>query len=103
MKTEVMDQPDRERYEIRVGGELAGFADYVLTPGMITFTHTEIDKSFEGKGIGSALTRESLDDVRERGLTVLPVCPFVKGWIERHPEYLDLVHRTGGGRTSGDG
>lgn len=96
METEVVDQPDHKRYEIRVDGELAGFADYILTPGMITFTHTEIDQSFEGKGMGGVLTREALDDVRERELTVLPVCPFVKGWIERHPEYLDLVHRAGG-------
>lgn len=93
MKTEVVNRPDDKRYEIRADGELAGFADYILTPDMITFTHTEIDQSFEGKGMGSVLTREALDDVRERGLTVLPVCPFVKGWIERHPDYMDLVHR----------
>lgn len=97
MKTEVMDRPDRERYEIKADGELAGFVDYTLAPGTITFTHTEIDGSFEGKGVGSALVRQALDDVRERQLTVSPVCPFVGAWIERHPDYLDLLRRPTGG------
>jgi uncharacterized protein len=70
---------------------VAGFADYQLSPGEILFTHTEIDDAYEGKGLGSVLVRHALDDARERGLAVLPMCPFVRGWIGKHEDYLDLV------------
>ncbi|MDE3725246.1 GNAT family N-acetyltransferase [Nocardiopsis sp. N85] len=92
MATEVADAPENERYEIRVEGEAAGFAEYILTDGLITFTHTEIDPAHEGRGLGGKLVRAALDDVRGRGLDVLPLCPFVKGWIQRHPDYVDLVY-----------
>ncbi|GHD28439.1 GNAT family N-acetyltransferase [Nocardiopsis kunsanensis] len=94
MVTEVVDRPGELRYEITSDGEPAGHAEYTVTDGLITFTHTEIDPSFEGQGLGGRLVREALDDVRGRGLKVLPMCPFVKGWIERHPDYIDLVHRS---------
>lgn len=94
MATEVVNRPDERRYEIISDGEDAGYAEYILTNDLITFTHTEIDSAFEGKGLGGTLVREALDDVRGRGLAVLPLCPFVKGWIERHPEYVDLVYRS---------
>ncbi|MEU0492071.1 GNAT family N-acetyltransferase [Nocardiopsis sp. NPDC006139] len=92
MATEVADAPENKRYEIRVDGEVAGFAEYILTDGLITFTHTEIDPAHEGRGLGGALVRGALDDVRGRDLDVLPLCPFVKGWIQRHPDYADLVY-----------
>ncbi|WDZ89091.1 GNAT family N-acetyltransferase [Nocardiopsis sp. HUAS JQ3] len=94
MTTDVVDVRDRKRYEIRVDGEVAGFAEYILTDDMVTFTHTEIDPAHEGQGLGGALVRGALDDVRPRKLAVLPLCPFVKGWIQRHPDYADLVYRT---------
>jgi len=94
MTTDVADRPDRRRYEISSDGEPAGYAEYILTDTLITFTHTEIDPAFEGKGLGGALIRAALDDVRTRDLAVLPLCPFVKGWIQRHREYADLVYRT---------
>ncbi|MCK9869723.1 GNAT family N-acetyltransferase [Nocardiopsis dassonvillei] len=94
MTTDVVDVQDRKRYEIRVDGEVAGFAEYILTDDMVTFTHTEIDPAHEGRGLGGTLVRGALDDVRPRGLAVLPLCPFVKGWIQRHPDYADLVYRT---------
>ncbi|WP_306369827.1 GNAT family N-acetyltransferase [Nocardiopsis sp. CC223A] len=97
MATGVADAPENERYEIRVDGEVAGFAEYILTDGLITFTHTEIDPGREGRGLGGALVRGALDDVRGRGLDVLPLCPFVKGWIQRHPDYADLVYGVSGG------
>lgn len=85
--------PDKSRYEVYVDGELAGWADYALTDGLITFTHTEIDPAFEGRGAGSALVRFALDDVRDTGeRKVLPICPFVKGWMGRHPEYQELLY-----------
>lgn len=84
---------DQRRYEARLDGELAGFAEYQLTPELIVFTHTEVDPSFEGKGVGSAIARFALDDVRDRGThKVLPLCPFIKGWIGKHQDYLPLVY-----------
>ena len=91
MKTEVVDHPEAHRYEVLADGELAGFAEYQLSPGEILFIHTEIDEAYEGMGIASVLIRHVLDDARERGLAVLPLCPFVRGWIGRHEDYLGLV------------
>lgn len=89
----ITDNPEKKRYEIVQDGTLAGFAEYMLSDGLITFTHTEIDPAFEGQGIGSQLVRHALDDVRARGdRSVLPLCPFVKGWMARHPEYQDLAY-----------
>lgn len=88
---DVRNNPEQNRYEIRLGDQMAGFAEYMLNDGLITFTHTEIDPAFEGKGLGSKLVRFALDDVRETGgRKVLPLCPFVKGWMLKHPEYTDL-------------
>ena len=83
------------RYEITVGdGEPAGFAEYRLGAdgeGTITFTHTVIDDAFEGRGLGGRLARGALDDVRSRGLRVVARCEFIRGWIEKHPDYADLL------------
>ena len=88
----VLDVPEWSRFEIHVDGQLAGFAQYRSTPGLIVFTHTEIDDEFEGRGLGSALIRAALDTARQRGLAVRPDCPFVRAYIARHPDdYLDLV------------
>lgn len=88
---QVVDVPERSRFEIRSGGEPAGFAAYRIRPGVITFTHTEIDDAFAGRGLGGALVRAALDAARERGLAVHPACPFVRSWIGKHPDHLDLV------------
>jgi predicted GNAT family acetyltransferase len=87
----VTDHPERGRFEISVDDELAGFADYHRVGGALDFTHTEIDNRFEGKGLGSVLIRSGLDAARARGMEVLPHCPFVRRFIQRHTEYLDLV------------
>jgi uncharacterized protein len=87
----VVDVPDRSRFEVRVGGELAGFAEYRRHADVIAFTHTLIDARFEGQGLGSKLVRAALSEVRESGLSVLPFCPFVRGYIAAHDEYVDLV------------
>jgi predicted GNAT family acetyltransferase len=91
MEIEVADNPDEQRYEIRADGEIAGFVAYRERPGGIALTHTEIDDAYEGQGLGSKLVVATLDDLRSRRLEVLPICPFVKSYIERHPEYVDLV------------
>lgn len=85
--------PQASRYEAHLDGELAGFAEYQLTDALVIFTHTEVDGRFEGKGVGSALARAALDDVRAEGSRkVLPLCPFIKGWIGKHRDYIDLVY-----------
>jgi predicted GNAT family acetyltransferase len=95
MDVTVIDVPERTRYEARVDGELAAFADYIPTGELLAFTHTEVLPAFEGRGVGSTLVREALDDVRGRQRSVLAVCPFVSGWIARHREdYGDLLYRS---------
>jgi len=89
MTTEVRRR-ERE-YEIMVDGQRAGFAEFEERPGVVVFTHTVIDDAFEGQGLGSRLVRAALDDVRERGLKVKPVCPFTRSWIDKHPDYQDLL------------
>lgn len=88
----VAHDSDRRRYEAQVDGSVAGFAEYILTDELIVFTHTEVDARYEGKGVGSAIARFALDDVRDSGQRkVMPLCPFIKGWIANHREYLPLV------------
>ena len=90
----VRDHPDQSRFEAYVGDQLAGFSQYTLSDDVITFTHTEVDDTFEGQGVGSALVRSALDAVRgDGGLRVRPLCPFVKAWIDEHPDYQDLLRR----------
>ena len=91
---ETTHNPAEHRYEAHLDGELAGFAAYDLTDRLVIFTHTEVEEKFEGHGVGSTLARFALDDVRATGThEVLALCPFIKSWIEKHPEYADLLHR----------
>ena len=85
------DAPDRERYELSVGGEVVGFSTYKARPGLIAFVHTEVDERLQGRGLADRLIRFALEDARTRGLAVLPFCPFVKAFIERHREFEALV------------
>jgi len=87
----VADNEAAERYEVRVGDDLAGIAQYRRKPGQIAFVHTEVGDRFEGMGLGSQLISHALGEARDQGLAVLPFCPFVKGYIARHAEYMDLV------------
>ena len=88
---EVVDAPDRERYELSLDGEVVGFTAYRARPGLIALLHTEIDQRMQGRGLGDRLIRFALEDARARGLAVLPFCPFVKAFIERHREFEALV------------
>ncbi len=90
-RVDVTDAPERERYEISVDGTLAGFALYKLRPGLIAFIHTQIDERFQGRGLADRLIAYALADARRRELQVLPFCPFVKAFLERHPESVPLV------------
>jgi predicted GNAT family acetyltransferase len=88
---EVTDDPGRSRFEIRVDGRLAGFAEYVVHGAVADFTHTEIDEQFEGRGLAGRLIAAALDESRADGRQVMPYCPFVKSYIGKHAEYADLV------------
>ena len=90
-ETEVVDVPEERRYELRLGGRLIGAAAYRRRDGVIVFMHTTVDESTAGHGFGSRLAAAVLDDARRQGLEVVPLCPFIAGYIERHPEYADLV------------
>lgn len=93
MTVEVVDAPERHRYEAVRDGAVLGFAAYQRTDELIVFTHTEVDPSLEGQGIGSALVQGALDHARDLRLPVLPICPFVHAWMLAHPDYADLDYR----------
>jgi uncharacterized protein len=90
---EVVDVPEKCRYELRLDGRLIGLAAYRRRDGRIALTHTEVDESCEGRGFGSRLAAAALDDARRRGLRVLPLCPFIAHYVQQHPEYQELVAR----------
>jgi predicted GNAT family acetyltransferase len=91
----VLDVPDLGRYEARLGPEreLAGLLDYRLASDFIVLTHTEVLEGFEGQGLGSRLVRAVLEDLRERQVAVIPRCPFVVAWLQKHPEQHDILFR----------
>ena len=91
MPVQVVNNPDQHRYEIHVDGTPVGFAAYEEQPGVLTFTHTEIDPAYEGMGLGSVLARSALEGTRTDGRQVVPLCPFISDYIRRHPQYLDIV------------
>ena len=93
MEPIVRDVPEADRFEIRDGERVLGVAAYERRGDTIVFTHTEVDPDAGQSGLGSTLVRTALDEVRSRGGKVIPLCPFVRGWIDRHAEYADLVVR----------
>ena len=88
--SEVRNNEARHSYVLDVDGRTA-FAAYRMEGDDIVFYHTVVPPELEGRGIGSALVKGALEDVRARGLKVVPLCPFVKGWIDRHSEAQDLL------------
>ena len=90
--TTVHHAPERETFEIVVGDAVAHL-DYSRSGDRIAINHTEVPEAFEGQGVGSRLARAALDHARAEGLRVVVFCPFVRAWLERHPEYADLVDR----------
>jgi NAD+ kinase len=87
----VVDSFEHQRYEVILGGEVAGVLHYRRHGGEIELMHTEIDQAFEGRGLASRLAAGALDDARNRGTPVVVTCPFVNSYLERHPEYADLL------------
>jgi uncharacterized protein len=89
MASNVRDNRERHRFELDADGHIA-FSNYKRADGVLTILHTEVPKELEGHGVGSALVRGVLDIARAEGLKVIPICPFAKAYMDRHPEYADL-------------
>lgn len=91
----VSDAPELERFEARdEQGELAGYVTYQVTGSVIVYTHTEVKPAFQGKGVGGSLAEAAMSDARQRGRTVIPICPYLSKWLDKRPEYEDIVART---------
>lgn len=82
------NNPDENRFEIRVGGDVA-MIEYMLQGKTIIMHHTEVPPAFEGKGLASKLAKFALDWAQTNGYKVNPLCPYVKGYIAKHPEYQE--------------
>lgn len=94
MTLTVENQPDQSRYALLKDGELVGVAEYDLRPDAIVFTHTEIEEAKRERGMASQLVQSALDDVRDNtGLRVVASCPYVRRWLEDHPDYQALQRR----------
>jgi len=87
----IRDNVEKRRYEAWIGSRVVGVIAYHPEPPQLTLIHTEVDPAFEGKGVGSQLVAGALEDIRRRGLSLVPICPFVRAYLERHPEQADLV------------
>ena len=95
MSISVVKNNELNRFEIYFDGELAGFVEFKVSNQKISYTHTEIDPEFGGKGLGSQLIKEALDEALEQNLEVAPYCSFVSAYIKKNREkYLDLVPKS---------
>jgi predicted GNAT family acetyltransferase len=86
----VIDNPDAERYEAQLDGEV-GFLAYSQHGDRIVLIHTEVPSAIEGRGVAASLAKYALEDAHRRHWSVIPSCPYVLSYIRRHPEYLPLV------------
>lgn len=89
----VRHDEEQQRYVLEINGQLLGFAQYHEEGDRQIFTHTEIDDSLSGKGMGSMLVRDSLDDARQRGKRIVPVCEFIGAYVKKHPDWNDLLEQ----------
>lgn len=87
----VTDVPEAGRYEARIDGDLAGFADRHRSGDVVTMPHTVVRPEFAGRGVGSALVRTALEDISAQGLRVRPTCSFVEAYLDRRPELQHLI------------
>lgn len=87
---DVVHNEERKRFQVKKDGYIAE-TEYILTKTRIIFTHTEVPKALENQGIGGTLARTGLDYARAKGLSVMPLCPFIASYMRKHPEYLDLL------------
>ncbi|EFQ81975.1 acetyltransferase, GNAT family [Aeromicrobium marinum DSM 15272] len=89
----VTDHAEASRFEAHDGETLAGFADYLRTGELMAFTHTEVRSAYEGQGVGSLLARAGVEAAEAEGVKVLAICPFISGWLARHPDLAHLEYR----------
>jgi predicted GNAT family acetyltransferase len=87
----VTDNPRASRYQLWLGATRAGVIQYRAEPGTVLLVHTQVDPAFEGQGLGERLVAGALEDLRGRGLKLVPLCPFVRAYLRRHPDQADLV------------
>jgi predicted GNAT family acetyltransferase len=87
---DVIDNTDASRFELRADGWLAELV-YRIRGDRLVLVHTEVPVELEGRGIGGRLVTAALDRAAREGLTVVPLCPFARGWLERHPEAASKV------------
>jgi predicted GNAT family acetyltransferase len=87
----IFEDPENHRYVAEDDDAIVGVTVYHMAGGRHIFVHTEIDPTYTGKGVGSALARYALDDVKSKGGSIVPLCPFIAGWIEQHSEYGALI------------
>lgn len=90
---QVTNNTAEHRFEVNLEGQVA-YAEYSLVEHGLILPHTVVPEAFEGKGVGSALARTALGYARDHALKVIPVCPFMAAYIQKHPEWHDIVHDT---------
>ena len=88
---EVRDNPEDSRYELTLDGEVVGFSEYRDREGRRIFVHTIVDPAYGGRGLGNRLAKAALDDALARDMPVVARCPFIRAWIERHPDYAERL------------
>lgn len=86
----LINNEERKRYELEVEGKTA-YIEYLLAQGKIYLTHTEVPRELEGKGIGSSIVQQVLEEVKKNGLKLMPLCPFVAAYLKRHPEWKSIL------------
>lgn len=91
MTHKVTHHPEENRYEIEVDGILAGFTEALEDGDVVTFPHTKVFEQFEGQGLASELVTGALDDIRVRGKRIVATCPYVARFVDKHPDYKDLL------------
>ena len=84
------NNPTKKRYELQLKDKTA-YLEYILAKGNIYLTHTEVPRALEGRGIGSSMILKCLEDIKARELTLVPLCPFVAGYLKKHSEWRELV------------
>lgn len=87
---EIINNTDENRFELALNGEMA-FVEYMLAGKNLVLTHTEVPVAYEGQGIAGFMAKYVLDDARQQGYKVQPLCPFMRAYIIRHPEYQDIA------------
>ena len=92
MELEIKDNPARKRFETTVSGHTA-FIDYKLRPGVMTILHTEVPEVIGGQGIAGAMTRYALEHIASNKLELVPLCPYMRSYLKKHPEYEHLVRK----------